>query len=85
MISFIYLISILFRIYEILLITRIIMSWLPHNRYHPLITRLYEITDPYLNIFRSLNLNFGGIDLSPIVAFLVLRFAQRLLLQILLF
>ena len=85
MITIIGLISLAFEVYKVLLIVRILLSWIPHNHYHYLVEKLYEITDPYLNLFRSLNLNFGGIDLSPIVAFFILSFVQKLLLQILTF
>ncbi|MEI7942639.1 MAG: YggT family protein [Candidatus Riflemargulisbacteria bacterium] len=85
MITIIEIISLVFEVYKVLLIIRILLSWIPHNHYHYLVEKLYELTDPYLNLFRSLNLNFGGIDLSPIVAFFVLSFVQKLLLQILIF
>ncbi|MDD4527015.1 MAG: YggT family protein [Candidatus Margulisbacteria bacterium] len=79
------LISFLFEAYKIILVIRIVLTWMPHNRNHFIIEKIYNLTDPYLNIFRSLNINFGGIDFSPIVAFFVLSFIQRLLLQILIF
>jgi len=79
------LISFLFEAYKIILVIRIVLTWIPHNRNHFIIEKIYNLTDPYLNIFRSLNINFGGIDFSPIVAFFVLSFIQRLLLQILIF
>jgi YggT family protein len=85
MINIIELISLVFEIYKVLLVIRIVLSWVPHNHYHYLVEKLYTLTDPYLNLFRSLNLNFSGIDLSPIVAFFVLGFVQNLLLQLLIF
>ncbi len=85
MLTLVSFISLLFDVYKTLLVVRIILSWIPHNRYHNLVSKIYELTDPYLDLFRSLNLNFGGIDLSPIVAFFVLGFVQNLLLRLLLF
>ncbi len=79
------LISFLFEAYKILLIVRIMLSWVPHDSSHFLVNKIHELTDPYLNLFRSLNLNFGGIDLSPIVAFFVLSFVQKILIHILYF
>jgi len=38
-----------------------------------------SITDPYLNAFRGLIPPLGGLDLSAIVAFIVLQLAQSLL------
>jgi YggT family protein len=40
---------------------------------------LSPITDPYLNLFRSIIPPMGGIDFSPILAILVLQFASSLL------
>jgi YggT family protein len=76
-------INLIFNIYRMLLMARIFLSWLPHNRYQYLISLIYDLTDPYLDIFRSLHLNFGGFDLSPLIAFFVLGFIQNLILQIL--
>ena len=73
---------ILLQIYSFLLIIRIILSWLSHDSYHPLIIQLKKITDPYLDLFRSLPLSFNGFDLSPIVAFFVLSLIQKLIIQI---
>ncbi|MER3588393.1 MAG: hypothetical protein C4322_09720, partial [Mastigocladus sp. ERB_26_1] len=39
------------------------------------------ITDPYLNIFRNIIPPLGGIDFSPILAFLVLNIIGSLLVQ----
>ncbi|OGI10925.1 MAG: hypothetical protein A2Y40_10470 [Candidatus Margulisbacteria bacterium GWF2_35_9] len=72
----------LLQIYSFLLIIRIILSWLSHDSYHPLILQLKKITDPYLDLFRSLPLNFSGLDLSPIVAFFVLSLLEKLIIQI---
>lgn len=66
------LINYIFQFYGILLICRIALTWIPHNTDHPIVGFLYKFTDPYLNLFRSLPLNFGGFDFSPIVAFFVL-------------
>ena len=60
-------------IYSILVIVRIILSWIssPDNR----ITRfLMKITDPVLEPFRKLIPPLGMFDLSPIVVLLILSF-----------
>ena len=73
-----------FRIYEILLIIKIILTWIPHNYYHPLVRLLNSITEPYLNLFRQLPVQYGGMDFSPLLAFFVLGFVRDLLFRILL-
>jgi YggT family protein len=43
---------------------------------------LSQLTDPYLNLFRSIIPPLGGIDLSPILAFLLLSFVRQGLVAI---
>ncbi|MDD5455530.1 MAG: YggT family protein [Candidatus Margulisbacteria bacterium] len=78
-------ISFAFQIYEFLLVFRIILTWLPHDYNHPLVRGLGKVTDPYLEMFRSLPLQFGGFDFSPIVAFFVLDFIRQLVLRLFVF
>jgi YggT family protein len=40
---------------------------------------LSQLTDPYLNIFRSIIPPLGGIDFSPILALLLLQGVQQLM------
>ncbi|GFE70334.1 YggT family protein [Chroococcus sp. FPU101] len=67
-------------IYLILLTVRILLSWFQTADWAAqVISFLSPITDPYLNIFRSIIPPLGGLDLSPILAFLVLQLLQGLL------
>ncbi|MBF2064308.1 MAG: YggT family protein [Calothrix sp. C42_A2020_038] len=64
-------------IYSYLLIFRILLSWFPNvNWYNQPFSALSQVTDPYLNLFRSIIPPLGGIDFSPILAFLVLNLAS---------
>ncbi len=74
------LINILFEILIWLLMIRIILTWLPHNRLHPLIDFIYKITEPILEPFRNMINPIGGIDLSPIIVFFLIRLIQRYLI-----
>jgi YggT family protein len=66
----------------LLLLARVLMSWIPHNRYHPLIQMLYQITDPILSPFQQIFPRSIGIDFSPIVAFMFLGILKNILLRI---
>lgn len=67
-------------IYSYLLIIRILLSWFPNiNWYDPPFSILSQLTDPYLNIFRSFIPPLGGIDFSAILAILLLQFVAQLL------
>jgi YggT family protein len=70
-------------IYTILLIVRILLSWFPNvDWFSPPFSVLSQLTDPYLNLFRSIIPPLGGIDLSPILAFLLLSFVRQGLVAI---
>ncbi|RJQ28665.1 MAG: YggT family protein [Peptococcaceae bacterium] len=76
-------VNIIFDVYTWLLIIRIILSWIRHNPYQPVFRFIYEITDPYLNLFRRIIPPLGMFDLSPLVAFFVLQIIRQLVNRIL--
>jgi YggT family protein len=67
-------------VYLVLIFIRILMSWIPrmpYNRYLAAVLKFVsDVTDPYLNLFRRflppVRMGPGALDLSPIVATLVL-------------
>lgn len=62
------------QIYFVLLVVRILLSWFPNiNWFSNPWAILSQLTDPYLNVFRSVIPPLGGIDFSPILAFLLLQ------------
>jgi YggT family protein len=67
-------------ILELLIIVRCVMSWFQPNPYHPLVRKIYELTDPLLRPFQGI-FNFGGMDLSPVLALLAIGFVRSLLLR----
>ncbi len=81
--SLAYIIHILFVTYTVLLFVRIVSSWFPAWQDHHLVRFVSFYTDPYLNLFRRLLPPLGGVlDISPILAFLVLRLAEMILLSL---
>ena len=72
-----------FKIYFILLIVRIIGSWVPQFQHTKVMKFVGFYTDPYLNLFRRIIPPLGGIDFSPIIAFIVLQGVQVLILGLL--
>ncbi|AHJ30019.1 YggT family protein [Nodularia spumigena CS-584] len=66
--------------YSYLLIARVLLTWFPTiNWYNQPFAALGQITDPYLNLFRSIIPPLGGMDFSPILAFLALNLVGGLL------
>ena len=75
------LIAELINVYMIVLIVRCVMSFIPHNRTHPLVVFLYRVTDPVLQPVRRIIPPIGGtLDISPIIVFLVLSWLRRVFL-----
>lgn len=77
-------VSALFLVYIVLILIRVLMSWIPRMPYNPTLRRVLdfvtETTDPYLNIFRRIIPPIGGggmgLDLSPMVGLIVLFILQ---------
>jgi YggT family protein len=70
-------------LYTLFLIIRILLTWFPSvNFYDPPLSWLAQITDPFLNLFRSIIPPIGGIDFSPILAFLSLNLLKQVLEQV---
>ncbi len=69
-------------IYLLLLFVRILLSWFQTAEWaSSAMGFLSPITDPYLNIFRSIIPPLGGMDFSPILAILALQFLSSALEQ----
>ncbi|MFK4998039.1 YggT family protein [Bacillus sp. N9] len=76
------LIALLIRYYSYALIIYILMSWFPNARETGFGQLLARICEPYLEPFRRFVPSLGMIDISPIVAFFVLRLATNGLAEI---
>ena len=81
MLSLKYLIVSLADVYSMVLL----MSWLPTDR--GLLADIYRVLgrvcDPYLNLFKKLIPPLGGmVDVTPIIALLVLQLGVRLLINL---
>lgn len=70
-----YLLSTAIHIYLYALIIYILMSWFPNARETTFGQFFAKICEPYLEPFRRIIPPLGMIDISPLVAILVLRFA----------
>lgn len=65
--------------YFILIIARVIVSWIAQQSRHPLIPLIYQLTEPLLKPISRFIPAISGIDLSPLIALIVLRFLLLLL------
>ena len=76
----------LFTVYLILILFRIVLSFFPRLPYNPALRAVvgfvHEVTDPYLNLFRRVIPPIGPIDVSPILAILVLGIVQGIVVAL---
>lgn len=62
----------------VIMIIMALMSWVVQG-YNPTLAIFYQLTEPFLNPIRRIIPNLGGLDLSMIVAFLVMNVINILL------
>ncbi|HEY9824751.1 MAG TPA: YggT family protein [Stenomitos sp.] len=68
------------KIYTVLVLLRVLLTWFPNvNWSSSPFSVLSQLTDPYLNLFRSLLPPLGGMDFSPILALFLLQILSSLL------
>lgn len=67
----------LINIYSWILIIYALMSWVPALQNSFVGNIIRRISEPYLNLFRSLPLQFGGLDLTVLVALIALQVIQQ--------
>lgn len=67
----------LFYFYYLLIIIRIFLSWIPNiDWYQQPYKAVSALTDSFLNIFRGIIPPIGMLDISPIVAIILLQILQ---------
>jgi YggT family protein len=80
----------LLTVYIVIIFIRILMMWftrIPYNRFLDAFLKFVsEVTDPYLNLFRRvipmIRVGPGALDLSPIVAVLVLSIVGGIVINL---
>ena len=65
------------------LLARVVLSWINLSPTNPLVVIINQITEPILAPIRRVLPKMGMIDLSPMVALIIIIVIQRLLLRIL--
>ena len=72
-----------FQMYNLLIIIRILLSWIPSIDWDSQPFRWTRaVTDPVLNIFRNVIPPIGGLDFSPVLAIIVLQIVEGLLVNL---
>lgn len=81
-----YLIYAIADVYTMIIFVYVLMSWIPVST--GVVADIYRVLgrvcDPFLNVFRRFIPPIGGmVDISPIVALLVLQLGVRLIISVL--
>lgn len=68
-------------LYKLVIIARVIISWVNADPYNPIVRFIYNITEPVLAPIRQLiPTERIGLDLSPLIVLLIIQLIQRVLL-----
>ena len=87
--SLLFLIIQIINLYKLALLIYIVATWLMNfniintsNRFvYSVVEALYKLCEPSLRLVRRYVPNFGNIDVSPIIVYLLLWFFQNLLIE----
>lgn len=70
--------STFFQLINLLIVIRVLLSWVRYNPYSKYIILLFQLTDPILDPFKKLsnrlNLANGMLDVSPLLAYFTIQF-----------
>ena len=79
-------VNVFITVYTLVILAYIITSWLrlPYSPWLNRIQRfLYDVSEPYLRLFRRFLPSFGPLDLSPMIAIIVLIIVGQVAIRIL--
>lgn len=77
--SFIGLISLTLNIFFVALLVMIIASWIAPMSHHPILVLIHQLVEPAMAPFRKIIPPLGGLDITPIFAFLAIQVCKILL------
>ena len=72
-------IDILFTLIELAILARVLLSWFRVDLYHPVVNFIYQITEPILRPLRNIIPPLGMIDISPIVALILMGIIRQII------
>ena len=73
----------IFQLIQLLILVRVILSWISHDPYNQYIRILYDVTDIILKPIRELlPFHNAPFDVSPILAIFLIDFLKNILLNL---
>lgn len=73
------LVHMLLMLYLVLILAGVILSWVGHGFRHPIVPLVFQLVEPVLAPIRRVIPSLGGLDLSPLVAIILIQFLTILL------
>ncbi len=78
----VYFIDVFFTLLSLAILARVLLSWIRVSPYHPAVEFLYRITEPILAPLRRVIPSLGMVDITPVIALILLRIVQQVLVAI---
>lgn len=75
------LVALLIQLYSMIILARVLMSWVQIDPSSPLARTLIDLTEPVLKPIRDLMPPAAGLDFSPIIAIILLQVLGQILVQ----
>ncbi len=72
-------VAIFIELYSLVILARVLMSWIKIDPYNPVARAIHDMTEPILVPVRNMLPQAGGMDFSPIIVLIGLRFLGRLI------
>jgi YggT family protein len=73
-------ISLFIQIYSLVILARVLMSWVNVDPYSPLARAIFDLTEPVLAPVRNMLPQGSGLDFSPIIVMVLLQVAGQILI-----
>lgn len=77
-----YFIVVLARVLNIAILIRVFLSWMAVDPRNGLARLIYEVTEPIMGPIRRLMPSLGGLDISPMIALILISVTERVLLTL---
>ncbi len=77
------LVQLLFGLYVIVLLARVLLSWVQVDPRNPIVNLINQLTEPLLAPIRRLLPQGGGLDFSPMVALIAVLVVEQIVLSVL--
>lgn len=67
--------------FTLLILARVLMSWVQIDPYHPVAQFIYQATEPFLKPVREVLPPAGGFDFSPIVVLIIAQVIGNIIIS----